>query len=194
MQACLKNLPPFLPSLLRLRCPHVARPDHHPEHDHAGDARCSWSWGYHQPQPKCNGKCFSIFEIAAVLTNALLQYINSTWWIFTGIIGLAMVLNLFSIFWAWRSRHALRRPPPPQSSDSENSRATTPGQGKASLRRLPNAILTSIRIVAFRWRVPFLSGTILELFLAFSYLAILFVYALIQSKLIISCGQYGHDH
>ncbi|KAI0818570.1 hypothetical protein BC629DRAFT_1435461 [Irpex lacteus] len=103
------------------------------------------------------------------------------WWLYTGVIGAAIFLNIFSIFWAWKRRHALRRPNPnPSTKDgtSERNRSRGSGNGRISLRRLPISVLTASRIVAFRKRIPFVEGSLTEIVLSLAYFAALMGFAL----------------
>lgn len=102
-----------------------------------------------------------------------------TWWIYTGVIGAAIVLNIFSILWAWKRRHALRRPNPNlsmKSSTSEENRSGGSGNGRISLRRLPVSVLTASRIVGFRKRIPFVEGNLTEIVMSSAYFAILMAF------------------
>ncbi len=111
------------------------------------------------------------------------------WWLYTGVIGAAIFLNIFSIFWAWKRRHALRRPTPnPSTKDgtSEASRSRGSGNGRISLRRLPISVLTASRIVAFRKRIPFVEGSLTEIVLSLAYFAALMGFALHDCRYLIS--------
>ncbi|KAI0763877.1 hypothetical protein BC629DRAFT_1596825 [Irpex lacteus] len=112
-----------------------------------------------------------------VTNGVLLGY--HTWWIYTGVIGAAIVLNIFSILWAWKRRHALRRPNSNhtmKSSTSEANRSGGSGNGRISLRRLPVSVLTASRIVAFRKRIPFVEGNLTEVVMSSAYFAILMAF------------------
>ncbi|KAI0695921.1 hypothetical protein BC835DRAFT_921881 [Cytidiella melzeri] len=99
-----------------------------------------------------------------------------SWYIITGIIGAAVVINLFLIFWAWKSRHALRRQNPSASAVAEPARSRASGNGNVSVRRIPVAILTASRVVAFRRRISAVNGTLLEVFLTVGYLAVMLAF------------------
>lgn len=102
------------------------------------------------------------------------MYAEEIWWLETSIIGFATLVNLFSVYWAWRRGRALRRP---GYSGSKGSKTGDISVGdKVFVTRLPAAVLTASRIVAFRWRIPYVNMTVLELFLTIAYMAALFIW------------------
>lgn len=82
-----------------------------------------------------------------------------------------MFLNILSIMWAFKRRWALKRPASPQ----------VPSSGKVSLRRVPAAALTASRIVAFRWRIPAVNMTLLEIFMTAMYLMAVMIWEFVNS-------------
>ncbi|GJE89774.1 NADPH oxidase family protein [Phanerochaete sordida] len=104
------------------------------------------------------------------------------WFLDTGVIGFATVINVVSVMWAWKQRRSLRR----RSSNTSTNRSTVDtspgGGGRISLRRLPAAALALIRIPAFRWRIPLVNMTLLELFLTLNYLAALLILDVVYSQ------------
>ena len=82
-----------------------------------------------------------------------------------------MFLNIFSILWAFKRRRDLKRP----------SSLPAASSGKVSLKRLPAAALTASRILAFRWRIPAVSMTLLEVFLTSMYLMAVLIWEFVNS-------------
>ncbi|KAI0772096.1 hypothetical protein BD413DRAFT_492758 [Trametes elegans] len=94
------------------------------------------------------------------------QIQNAYWGIFS-LIGVATVINACFIAWAtYRRRQARRR---------KDVSAATPhpsgSNGRASIRRLPHAILSASRIVGFRMRIPYIDMTLVEAVLSVMYMA-----------------------
>lgn len=99
----------------------------------------------------------------------------------TSVIGFAILLNIFSIYWAWSRRHELRRGALSQPSSSEkkvldSEKATTERVRKAEWRNVPDALFAASRIIGLRMRVPHIPMTILEIFLTFVYLLAVFLF------------------
>ncbi|GJE89799.1 NADPH oxidase family protein [Phanerochaete sordida] len=114
---------------------------------------------------------------AARKANAF-RYSYEVWWLETGIIGFATLINVLSVYWAWRRRRALRRA---GVSGPQNQQAGT-STGTVSWLRLPAAVLTASRIAAFRWRIPHIDMTVLELLFTLAYMAALFVWDFTRSQ------------
>lgn len=141
------------------------------------------------------------------------MYPEQVWWFVTGIIGTATLLNLASVYWAWRRRRAYLRgdlrvgssaastasdkTSSDKTIDNETTVNTTVDEkgatarsartprapDKVDLRRLPAAALAASRIVAFRWRIPHVSMTVLEAFLTVMYMLGLFLWDFLNSEL-----------
>lgn len=108
------------------------------------------------------------------------DYPFDVWYFVTGIVGVAVALNIISIVWAFWRRQTLRRGPNPRQAKSD---------GGISLLRLPSAIVTASRIVAFRWRIPKVNMSILETFLTCVYLMALLIWEFVNSEsLCVSCA------
>jgi ferric-chelate reductase len=103
------------------------------------------------------------------------------WYIVLSAIAAATLINVVSKLWAWKQLWARRK-----NLFRRSQPITTPsGQTKGvSLRRIPAAILTASRIVAFRWRILMgksYSMSILEVFIALTYLAALLTHEFVHS-------------
>ena len=71
--------------------------------------------------------------------------------------------------WAWKRRRTLRRKKLGLPRGGATAVASDADNGRVSLKRLPSAVLAAVRIPAFRWRIPYVSMTILELFLTIGF-------------------------
>jgi ferric-chelate reductase len=121
-----------------------------------------------------------MFENSSTLTVSLQEYPKRVWYILTGAIALATVINILSAFWRFTR---VRGGPSVAKTWSPSVRARGP-----SLRRIPAAMLTASRILAFRWRI--LMGTsysmsLLEAFITLVYLAILLIHDFVHSMQIL---------
>ncbi|KAF7789296.1 hypothetical protein EIP86_000240 [Pleurotus ostreatoroseus] len=119
----------------------------------------------------------SASKAAAAASKALRKKLNTQnpkqlWWFLACTIGVAMFLNIFSILWAFKRRRDLKRPSSPPAASS----------GKVSLKRLPAAALTASRILAFRWRIPAVSMTLLEVFLTSMYLMAVLIWEFVNTS------------
>ena len=100
-------------------------------------------------------------------------------------------LNLFSVYWAWKRRHALRRGAIPSVNKPRNGqtmdveRATASPARKTDWRNLPYTISTASRIIAFRRRIPHVSMTMLEVSLTFFYILALLLFTFLHSMLLL---------
>lgn len=98
-------------------------------------------------------------------------------------------MNLFSIYWAWRRRHLLRRGALIQEQKQlgvDIEKAAARPRGKREWRNLPAALLAGFRIVGFRWRIPHVSMTMVELVLSVTYMLTVFLLNFINSRPILS--------
>ena len=96
-------------------------------------------------------------------------------------------MNIFSLWWAWRRRHLLRKGALIQAQkkvSADTEKASAQPQGKSEWRNLPAAILTGSRIVGLRWRIPHVSMTMVELFLTVGFMVTVFVLNFINSTLL----------
>ena len=103
--------------------------------------------------------------------SSLQQSPKQLWYFVACTIGLAMFLNILSILWAFKRRWALKRSSPPSVSST----------GRVSLRRAPAAALTASRILAFRWRIPAVNMTLMEVFLTSMYLMAVLIWEFVHS-------------
>ncbi|KAI0353508.1 hypothetical protein OH77DRAFT_1458037 [Trametes cingulata] len=91
-------------------------------------------------------------------------YIEHVWYGLLGLLGLATIINVSFLTWATYRRYK-----------SRSGRTSAPSHSSLSsrrlaLRRIPHAILAGSRIVSFRWRIPHIDMTLLELVLTLVYL------------------------
>ncbi|KAJ3540668.1 hypothetical protein NM688_g6196 [Phlebia brevispora] len=84
-----------------------------------------------------------------------------------------MFLNIFSVLWAFKRRHTLKR---------ADRAAVTRSNGSVSIRRLPSAVLTAARIFAFRWHVPAVNMTLLEVLLTSLYLMAVLIWEFVNTQ------------
>ncbi|THG97143.1 hypothetical protein EW026_g4808 [Hermanssonia centrifuga] len=96
------------------------------------------------------------------------------WYFLSCTIAVATFINLASVAWAFHRRRVLRRggerPP------------FRPRNGKVSLRRLPNAVLTASRIFSFRWRIPHVNMYVIEALLTAIYLLATLLWEFVNSN------------
>ena len=101
-------------------------------------------------------------------------------------------LNLFSVYWAWKRRHALRRGTISSPNELQNGRtvdtekATSQPARKSDWRNLPYTISTASRIVAFRKRIPYVSMTMFEVGLTTIYVLAMLLFTLLYSTSVTS--------
>ncbi|GJE89770.1 NADPH oxidase family protein [Phanerochaete sordida] len=104
------------------------------------------------------------------------------WYLETGIIGFATLINVASVLWAWKQRRAMRRrasrPPADHKAVTESSGTSD----RVSMKRLPAAALAAARIPSFRWRIPFVHMTIVELVMTLGYIAGIFIWDFVHSQ------------
>ncbi|KAI0347145.1 hypothetical protein BDW22DRAFT_1425211 [Trametopsis cervina] len=93
------------------------------------------------------------------------DYPFDLWYFIAGVVGVAVAFNVISIVWAFmRRQHSAAPSKGPQPI------------GQKSLWRLPSAILSGIRIVAFRWRFPLIKLSVLEGWLTAIYLVAILIW------------------
>lgn len=96
------------------------------------------------------------------------------WYFLASTVGVAAILNIASVIWAfWRQRSTQR---------SYTSGDVLASQTHGICARLANSIVTGIRIVAFRWRVPAIRLSVLEAFLTSIYLMALLLWTFVNSE------------
>ncbi|KAH9853632.1 hypothetical protein C2E23DRAFT_777382 [Lenzites betulinus] len=83
------------------------------------------------------------------------------WYGIFALLGLATIVNTLFLVWSTYRRYCLKH--------AHLAPLSRPS-GKVALRRLPQAVLSSCRILAFRRRVPYIDATLLELALSVLYL------------------------
>ena len=99
-------------------------------------------------------------------------------------------LNLFSVYWAWKRRHSLRRGTISSPNELQNGRtvdtekATSQPARKSDWRNIPYTISTASRIVAFRKRIPHVSMTMFEVGLTIFYMLAMLLFNLLHSTLV----------
>ncbi|THH19765.1 hypothetical protein EW146_g1471 [Bondarzewia mesenterica] len=100
------------------------------------------------------------------------EYPKQVWYLTLSALALATAINVVSIAWAWFRVHVRHR---------QNSTASTTG---CSILRLPAAILTVSRIVAFRWRVRLgrvFSMSFFEVFITLVYMSALLIWEFVHT-------------
>jgi ferric-chelate reductase len=104
---------------------------------------------------------------------------------------LMSTLAFFTLIHVLTIARRLLRPRSPQQVVADLESSNLHSQ-KASWRRLPSALASTLRIVAFRFPVPLGFGFQLlgaELFIIVTYLCVLFIWTLIDSE----CTHTGHS-
>lgn len=91
-------------------------------------------------------------------------------------VAIAAILNFGSIFWAWHKRHELRRGTRKLCKPYASLETR-----KVSKGRIPAAAATAMRILSYRVRIPFVSMSVMELFLTLGYMVALFCWDFINS-------------
>lgn len=104
------------------------------------------------------------------------NYPKHSWKLIASTIAIATILNVGSIFWAWKKRHVLRR-----GGRTSSKPFSTDKNRKVSMKRFPAALTTAMRILSYRVRFPFISMTVLELFLTVGYMVALFCWDFVNS-------------
>ena len=98
------------------------------------------------------------------------------WYFLASTVGVAAILNIASVIWAfWRRRSTQR---------SYISGDVPASKTNGICARLANCIVTGIRIVALRWRIPTIRLSILEAFLTSMYLMALLIWTFVNSEVV----------
>ncbi|KAL4242036.1 Ferric/Cupric Reductase Transmembrane Component [Abortiporus biennis] len=100
-------------------------------------------------------------------------YPKNIWYLVVTVIGVAMICNIISMLWSWKRRRTVRKP---------EIYSPTQRPKSISVRRLPAAIITASRIFSFRWRLPAVSMTFLEIILTCIYIVALFTYCFANTQ------------
>ncbi|KAI0092058.1 ferric reductase NAD binding domain-containing protein [Irpex rosettiformis] len=103
------------------------------------------------------------------------QYPIDIWYFLASTVGVAAVLNVASVIWAFWRRQEVRRG---TTSGIVSGKAQTNG----IFTRLAYAAVAASRIVAFRWRVPTIRLSILEALLTAIYLMALLIWLLANTQ------------
>ncbi|TCD70805.1 hypothetical protein EIP91_001495 [Steccherinum ochraceum] len=93
-----------------------------------------------------------------------IQFPKYVWYLYACIIAAAGLVNVVSLLWARWRRHKYT---------STTTSTTTLKKGIISTSRLPAAILAASRVAAFRWRIPAVHMTLLEVLLTITYIVVL---------------------
>ncbi|KAH8105977.1 FAD-binding domain-containing protein [Cristinia sonorae] len=103
---------------------------------------------------------------AKTLANELGQneFTKYTWYLYVSVFFLAALVNIATLLWAQYRR---------RKYTSSTTTSTTIKKGSISTSRVPAAILTATRIAAYRWRLPAINMTLLEVLLAVMYTTVL---------------------
>ena len=97
-------------------------------------------------------------------------------------VGAAIIINLWSVVWAFWRRHRLAKGEHTPPSRTKGEHAPPSSNGQVRLGRLPAAVLTASRIVAFRLRIPAVNLYLLEILLSSFYLMALMLWTFCNSK------------
>ncbi|THH32759.1 hypothetical protein EUX98_g1465 [Antrodiella citrinella] len=89
------------------------------------------------------------------------------WYFYACVIAAAAMVNLCSMIWAWWRR---------RKYSSMTTSTITLRKGVVSSNRMPAAIISATRIVAFRWRIPSVDMTLLEVLLTITFMVIYFCF------------------
>jgi ferric-chelate reductase len=112
------------------------------------------------------------------------KYVKDFWLLLTCVIGLITVVRVAQVLRG--ALFPLKRPPTPAIDEKPAVEQPQPGRTNAlAWRRLPAAIVTSAKIVSFRWTVPIgpsSVASISELAFICGYIAAMFVLLLIDSE------------
>ncbi|GJJ07267.1 hypothetical protein Clacol_001467 [Clathrus columnatus] len=114
------------------------------------------------------------------------DYVHEVWWFMASVIGALAVFHYCSVF--LQACSSGESEPSLSSSTGTTSGeplSTTIRSGKISLRRLPAAINSTIRIVLFRWTVPIGTNAVAsvsELIFIFGYIGALLIWEFVHTK------------
>lgn len=114
------------------------------------------------------------------------KFVKQVWYLIGGVVALLICIRIA------RYLHLLLTvPKPAQEKDKETKKVdlerADPRIGKISVRRLPLAIATAFRIVAFRWTITagsFMVSSVSEAAFVLGYMASILIWLLVDSKCI----------
>lgn len=112
------------------------------------------------------------------------KFTKQIWYLIASVIALLAFIRVARYFYSFVTipKPALEKESETKKPDLERA---SPRMGRISFRRLPVAVATAFRIVAFRWTIvigSFAVSSVSELAFILGYMAAIFIWLLVDSK------------
>ena len=122
------------------------------------------------------------------------KYVKDLWIFLACVIAFLTVIRILRLFLAFVIRPRSAKPTSSEKGSAETVQAGR--NGRVSFRRVPTALASAFRIVAFRLSIPVGPGSVAsvaELLFIFGYIAVMLILLLINSRHIklLYCSQYN---
>lgn len=112
------------------------------------------------------------------------MYVKDLWILLASVVALLTLVRTLRLALSWLPRRAPTTPAPSEKTDLESVESGR--TGKISWRRVPAAVASTFRVVAFRIGIPVGFGSVTsvaELLFILGYIASMLVFVLIDSEI-----------